>query len=275
MGEPCRKCRGWRPIAGDTWCIGCGAWETIGQELIGTWSGPVGLRSIANDLVLSCAREVRALRAVGAGIGRGSTGSSSAPLTSAPVQPLKEDEEKAEESAVGAAAKSKAPRPGEGESEYTYTDGESEEEREETQTEKKKEDLRPALPRVGRGSAERTSERQKDKEVKLEKKSDDSESERRRKGKRDRELEKESSRHSGEARDAVNRVREERNYNRRGGEFDNRDKDWKEKKHKHKKRKKGKRGGRKHARLHRLSTDPFLPHHRRLSAAVLEDRDRL
>ena len=131
MGEPCRKCKSWRPLAGDTWCVGCSAWETVGLELVGQWSGPTGLRAIANDLVLGCAREVRALRAVGAGFGRAPTASGDP--TSAPASAR-------QPSPSGPSTASKA-RPSQPESEYTYEEGSEEEEARE------RVDKRPALLR--------------------------------------------------------------------------------------------------------------------------------
>ena len=70
MSGSCAKCRQSPPLAGDSWCSGCGAWEVLGKELASRWTGAPGLKVIANDLVLSATREVRALRALGAGLGR-------------------------------------------------------------------------------------------------------------------------------------------------------------------------------------------------------------
>ena len=69
MGERCNKCKVSFRSGGDTWCIGCSAWETIGLELCGRWPGPCGVRRIADDIALSAARHIRALRSFGAGIG--------------------------------------------------------------------------------------------------------------------------------------------------------------------------------------------------------------
>lgn len=57
----CSKCRQVEALEGDTWCLGCGAWEALGRELTGHWSLP-GARVLASDLVVSCTRQVRAIR---------------------------------------------------------------------------------------------------------------------------------------------------------------------------------------------------------------------
>ena len=70
MSQVCAKCRQYTALGRDSWCIGCSALESCQLELNAEWAGPVGLRRIANDLCLNAAREVRALRALGAGISR-------------------------------------------------------------------------------------------------------------------------------------------------------------------------------------------------------------
>ena len=70
MSSVCNKCRRSPPIDGDTWCVGCSAWESLGKELTSTWSGPLGVKTLANEIVLNAVREVRGLRALGAGISR-------------------------------------------------------------------------------------------------------------------------------------------------------------------------------------------------------------
>lgn len=64
---PCNKCRQCASVEGDTWCLGCSAWEAIGRELSGHWDQG-GTRTLANDLVINVCRQVRALRALGAGL---------------------------------------------------------------------------------------------------------------------------------------------------------------------------------------------------------------
>ena len=256
MGEPCRKCKGWRARIGDTWCTACSAWETLGVELCGDWKGPVGLRSIANDLVLNCAREVRALRALGAGLDRAPEAKKA--LTSAPNLPSAPS---APASAVATTAKAKATPP----SEYTYEEsGESEEEGGEKEP---KREERPALPRRGVATASIQRESAgKDKPgtaVKKERVSAERREDRRRKERdwseeriaRKKDSKKQGSAYRREDRQAKSRERPEKD--------------------KEKKKKKRKRGGRKHKRLHRLVSDPFRPHHRRLPKSVLEERDEL
>ncbi len=58
----CAKCKSTLSRVGDTWCLGCSGWESIGLELSSSWSTP-GLRRIADDLVVQTARNLRALRA--------------------------------------------------------------------------------------------------------------------------------------------------------------------------------------------------------------------
>lgn len=79
MPPPCNRCRQCPPAEGDSWCLACTGWEALGRDLAGTWDS-AGCRSVAADLVVSCVRQVRALRNLGAGISRaaargGGTGS--------------------------------------------------------------------------------------------------------------------------------------------------------------------------------------------------------
>ena len=60
----CSKCRFSLAIEGDLWCLGCAGWEAIGRELGGHWDIG-GAKVLANDLVLNCSRQVRALRSLG------------------------------------------------------------------------------------------------------------------------------------------------------------------------------------------------------------------
>eukprot|EP00434_Breviolum_minutum_P014886 symbB.v1.2.013121.t1/scaffold923.1/size151761/4 len=147
----CNKCKVSFRVGGDTWCTGCAAWETIGLELCNSWSGPGGLRRIAEDIVLSAARQVRALRAVGAG-------SSRAPAAGASSGVKAEEEEEKQEkpspaAAIGGlAAKHKVSQPQSESEEYTYTEEEVEEDEEPKQEakESKEIDKRPTLPRRSR-----------------------------------------------------------------------------------------------------------------------------
>eukprot|EP00435_Cladocopium_sp_Y103_P039554 s2015_g10.t1 len=57
----CNKCRKCPPEGNDSWCLGCTGVEALNTELCGAWYSP-SLRAIANDLVVSAVRGVRALR---------------------------------------------------------------------------------------------------------------------------------------------------------------------------------------------------------------------
>ena len=73
----CTKCKSATAAEGDSWCTGCTSWEFIGRELCGSWDSS-GTRVIANDLVVNTARQVRALRSLGAGLARVGTEAPSA-----------------------------------------------------------------------------------------------------------------------------------------------------------------------------------------------------
>ena len=77
----CNKCRSCTPVQGDSWCIGCTAWQSIEAELTSRWDSP-GARLIANDLVVSVSRQIRALRGLSAGLAR-SAGSGGAGISRA------------------------------------------------------------------------------------------------------------------------------------------------------------------------------------------------
>ena len=67
--QTCSRCKQVAAVEGDLWCSACTAWEAIGRELAVSWDQP-GCRIIAADLTLNCARQLRALRSLGAGITR-------------------------------------------------------------------------------------------------------------------------------------------------------------------------------------------------------------
>ena len=254
MQATCNKCKVSRPISGDTWCVGCSAWEVVGQELCGGWQGPGGLKEIANDLVLGTARSIRALRSLGAGLRRAP--SVPLPAVPEPVVPPRGSGARGEAGAgeaPAAASKTGASAP---ESEYTYTDGE--ETPEETREEKKQDlvDTRPSLPRRvgGAGAPERGRAGLEDKSPVVKKEiSEESRSE----GRRDRE-----------------RKRAREGSERRKGKSEKK-KDRKERREKDSGKKKRKRGGRKHQRVHRLAEQPYLQVHRRLASSFLDARPSL
>ena len=65
----CNRCRQVSAAEGDAWCVACSAWEALGRELGGHWDS-VGCRVVAADLITNTVRQVRALRALGAGLRR-------------------------------------------------------------------------------------------------------------------------------------------------------------------------------------------------------------
>ena len=69
----CSRCKQVAAVEGDLWCSGCSAWESIGRELAASWDQS-GCRVVATDLALNCARQIRALRSLGAGLSRATTG---------------------------------------------------------------------------------------------------------------------------------------------------------------------------------------------------------
>lgn len=153
MGERCNKCKVSYRVGGDTWCIGCSAWETIGLELCGRWPGPPGLRRIADDVALSAARHIRALRALGAGVSPASGASGAGAVKE------EKPEEKAEapSAPAGLAAKARAVDP-ESDYEYSYSEGEVEESKDSRGGTARPVDSRPALERKGRSQSQKKPE---------------------------------------------------------------------------------------------------------------------
>ena len=61
MGERvCTRCKRWAAQSGDSWCAACTATEAVHNEWGKTWQP--GYRRIAQDLIISAARQIRALR---------------------------------------------------------------------------------------------------------------------------------------------------------------------------------------------------------------------
>eukprot|EP00438_Fugacium_kawagutii_P023131 Skav208788 [mRNA] locus=scaffold931:264665:267248:- [translate_table: standard] len=123
----CAKCRQVPPNEGDTWCLGCSAWELIERELKSRWPGAQGLRQVAENLLVSAAREVRALRGISLGTSR--------PLEPAGAPPRAVSAAAKAEETAGATAKSKAVKEEPESSASYYEDEESEEERQAEQKE--------------------------------------------------------------------------------------------------------------------------------------------
>ena len=63
----CNKCRQREALAGDTWCIVCSAWESLGNALVGRW-GTAAVRSVADEVLVAAARHTRELRNLDAGL---------------------------------------------------------------------------------------------------------------------------------------------------------------------------------------------------------------
>ena len=63
----CNKCRQTPAREGDTWCLSCSAWETIGVALTSRWAS-AGLRGSAAEAVVGTARLIKSLRNVDAGL---------------------------------------------------------------------------------------------------------------------------------------------------------------------------------------------------------------
>lgn len=237
MNQTCAKCRQYVALGRDSWCIGCSALESCQLELSGEWTGPVGLRRIANDLCLNAAREVRALRALGAGISRAPEKGSSAraELREVSTPPA----------VVGTAAKAKSEKRSEESSEeYTY---EESEEAPAKETEVKQEgDARPVLPRrrAEEGTPEASPKKRKTEE------SSEGTKKQRREGK-------------SKALEEKDRRKEKKSHKESKGRAE-------EEQHKKKKKRRKRRGRRKHQRLGRLAENPYLSHHRKLTAGFLD-----
>ena len=249
MSDRCNKCKVSFRIGGDTWCVGCSAWETIGNELTSQWSGPFGVRRLADDVALSAARQIRALRALGAGVSR-------APAARG-AESIKVEEPEAEREgkreAPGLAAKARVAEPP-SEYEYTYTEEECEEPEEKRVVKSgSARDQRPALARKVRSESARRGEIPAGAEAPVVKEEKIFEEKR--------------------------QEREETPTRRGGKRKASEPKDKEKKKKKDKKegegRRKRRRGGRKHQQLSELAENPFRPHHRRLSGQVLEGRPSL
>ena len=256
MGERyCNKCRVSRPAEGNAWCLGCLSWETLERELTGSWSGPTGLRVIADNLVLGAAREVRALRALGAGL-------SQAPSASAGNLPGGTRATEVKQELVGATAKRK-PGGEEGSEEYEYEESEEEEPCERDRLAKPVvpavADERPELPRRSR-VPEPTGARRAEGSERTEERTAERRSRSQRQGREIKEKRKDKvAERKRDRREVADRDegRRDRRQDRTDG------------------KKKKKRGGRKHKRLSRLEADPYRAIHRSLDKGVLDKRERL
>ena len=223
----CNKCRQAPPREGDTWCIACSAWESVGVGLGGRWTTN-GLRDTAAEAVVGAARLVRSLKNLDASLVAQSKSQATKPKPAGGATAVKE--EKARSPLPRTRSSSAFPLAAQrgGESEYTYEDEESEEE--------EIVDKNPKAPRKAesvRGS-DRPAEppyppRSKREEVEQDKAED------KKKDRRDREHGHKEKKEKGEKR------------HRGQGQGRRR-----------------KRGGRKHKRLARTLENPETPVHRAL-----------
>lgn len=74
-GVTCNKCKSSKPSEGDSWCLGCSSLEVSQLLFKKRWQVP-GLRGIAEESALSCARYVRALHNLDSSQGAGPAGTS-------------------------------------------------------------------------------------------------------------------------------------------------------------------------------------------------------
>lgn len=239
-GPLCNKCRETPSSEGDSWCLGCIAWEALGRELAGHWDVQ-GARVLANDLVVSCVRQVRSLRSLSAGIHRQAdkavgAGSGRAPTGESRLRGQPEHSEGAERPELPRRpplpAPVRAPAPARAapkEEEASGDDGEDEEEEEEESEDPpfegavpKKKPPRPDSPDRDRRSSHR------------------------------------AGRDCGSHRESRKERREEDHHQSRGHSS------------KKRKRKGSHRGGSKHQRLGRLAADPNIRVHRKANPAFLD-----
>ena len=238
MPPPCNRCRQCPPSEGDSWCLACTGWEALGRDLAGTWDS-VGCRAVASDLVVSCVRQVRALRNLGAGISRASSrGGGTGSLQSLPAGPgpagsavpaatPKSAGATPRESLPRRRSRTEAPPPPRVKSEESER-GEVEEESEEEEIEEERQDEEiPDITHRSLGGGER----------------------------RPPEPEGSPPRRDRSRRPPADRSRAGSRERRHGRHQGDRERD--------RTRSKRKRAGRKHQRLYRLAEDPNLRVHRK------------
>ena len=262
MSDRCVKCHCSPRLSGDTWCSGCSAWEALGKELSSRWGGPAGLRVIADNLVLGAAREVRALRGIGAGLAR-APASQGADSAAAPAGSGGAGSAAAAPKGLSAKSAAKPKEHSEESASYTYeyeTEEETSPGQEETKgkEEGRRVDKRPASPERKRGNTPKRS-------VKEEEKGED----RRREERKESEADKKREKHREEKGKSKDKKRDKKREEKAEGRAEEEPKSGK------KKKKKTKRGGRKHKRLHRLAEDPYTPLHRGLPERYLNERPSL
>ena len=223
----CNKCRQAPAREGDTWCLACSAWESVGVGLGGKWITN-GLRDTAAEAVVGAARLVRSLKNLDASLVAQSKSQAAKPKPAGEAPAVKEERARSPLVRTRSASAFPPAAPKGNESEYTYEDEESEEEEPEEKSSKapcRAEPVRgsdrPAEPSHPPGVKREEPERRKGED----KKKDHREREHGRKDKKDR-----GDRHQ------------------RG----------------HGQGRRRRRGGRKHKRLARVLENPQTPVHRSL-----------
>ena len=225
----CAKCRQVEALEGDTWCLGCSAWEALGRELTGHWSVP-GARLLASDLVVSCTRQVRAIRGFSAGLAQRGEASGGAGSDRAPSGDLRQTTAaKSLPKAPAGLRKLPTPPPAPPcKAEESYEEDEVED------TEGSEEEgaaSGPVVP-LGHGGDRRPPEPDHPP----------------------------SGRHSHHQRSSTGAEKSRDSYHRHRGQEGRSDRRSQEQKKR--KRPRTRRAGRKHKRLHRLVDNPLLPVHR-------------
>eukprot|EP00435_Cladocopium_sp_Y103_P044874 s3254_g12.t1 len=243
-GVPCNKCRsGWQQT-GDSWCLGCSSLEVAQQGFRRVWQQP-GIRAVAEEAALNCARYIRALGNLDSTLGSGSAGSQglSATAKSGPVRPRSRSPVRDERPPLRRSAPSREP---------------------------------PQRPREHREreGGDRGYERHRDRERDRDR---DRDRDRRRREKAEEpseeELEEESEEEEPKQRDSEVKVEEKRDRSRDRRQPPPEPENppsWKRTDKSTKKKKKKKRGGARHQRHGREVLDPLRSSHRRLPAEKLE-----
>ena len=219
----CTRCRQSEACEGDLWCLPCTGWEALGRDLASHWDHP-GSRIIAGDLIVSCVRQVRSLRNLGAGIHRASSADGSRATSAGHRRALTEGSGAHHLSLRETGLKRDLPAPPPPPAKLVKEESEDEEGEESEETE---ELLREVHPLTGKKGPGRGPEPDPSLPRSSHKVAPAFESRRKETSERDRHRDR--------------RQRSERDRTRSGK----------------------RRGGRKHQRLHRLGTNPNLVIHRK------------
>lgn len=222
--QVCAKCKQIPSAEGDSWCSGCSAWEFIGREISANWDLP-GARLLASDILVSAARQVKALRSLSSGVAREPIAPVAAGGTRAASAVT---EHRGDRRDTLPRRRSVPPPPPAKEEEFSDVPVEESDEEEETEQEPT-----PEVDRRESGGSRRPPEPDHPP-----------------RGREQRDQ------RAGESR----APRSERGSHHRGDEGRDRKR----------RRSSNRRGGRKHQRLGRLATDPFLRVHRKPPSSLWE-----